>query len=351
MVIRPADQGGQGMKSPLWQAVKSSRHHYPHLWGWMLVVGLSLLIGLGYRQLPLLIQQHFPHSVICEKGSIKRRWCTPAVLVRAEQVVTAPASGRLTLLAQEGQRVAAGAIVAELLNPWMTAYAGNSAAAYHQDRREEDRILVRALTAGVISFRLDGWENLGLDGSSGLKEFLQKGPKDRRKSSVIRTDGDVVARGDPVLRVIKTTGIWAVPTHVPCDLSPPSSVVSARVWEEGADSTLAFPLTGTVRILSDIVLDSVAGRPAIAIHLTDFPSQWWQERMVNLTIELEGPSGWILPARAVVEDAGTSGVLIAGTGEPQFVPVKVVDRDGRQVVVTGLASGQQVIITPGRISR
>jgi putative membrane fusion protein len=311
-----------------------------------------------------------------------------ALLVRKERVLFAGVTGRVRPVAQEGERVPRGALVARVLtgqadgrevrrveaalgeverraildeqSPLVARVGGGgeregvSAAALAIARRglEQEREalatqvagrdqLVRTPLAGTVSYTVDGLE--GILGPQSLPDLLKEevpveGVARAAEPQVIRAQ-EAVVPGRPVAKVVDSFQVWFV-----VDLP-----------REGA--RLAWPRVGQrvrVRLRGGGAPAGASCRAAVTgrrdrrdgTRLVLAPVEYWPEfgrlRRTTLEVLLAEYEGVWIPRSALVERNGATGVMVENWLGRQFQPVSVLGGDPERVAVDGLSPGSRV---------
>lgn len=234
-----------------------------------------------------------------------------AVVIRREETVKAPASGQLRLLARHGQRLRAGAPLAEI--------QGTSS---HQ---------VWSPGAGVFCTDLDGLENLlvpdlvdALD-MEAVDKVSAPGQVARSEVSSGELIGKLVDNLQPVLVYFQ----WDDPGAEP-----------AQIWERG--SALYFLCEG--QQLKGIITEvrSREGGLGLLAEVEQYPECFVYERRQNLEMVTRRVSGWLVPEQALVFKDGQPGLYVVVKNRIQWQPVTARDRLDGKLAVSGENLGQGV---------
>lgn len=198
-----------------------------------------------------------------------------------------------------------------------------------------DSSLVRAPGAGVVSFALDGLETVAVPGANLLEVFDLRGRELRIQ------EGAWVAADDPLFRVVETTGIEVAVR------------LKGAALEAGSRVILDFrgiperSFTGS--LVESIAVDGeFYGR----VRLDAFDPSLVLRRILDVTLTTERRQGIVVPASAVVERNGRTGVYVAAGDTTVFREVRVLGGNDRQAVIDGVSGvpvGARVVVDPRRL--
>ncbi|HWI63713.1 MAG TPA: HlyD family efflux transporter periplasmic adaptor subunit [Symbiobacteriaceae bacterium] len=373
-----------------------------------LLAGIALLGAAAavYRSRPVTYE-----TFVLTKGAVEITQAVDGLVVRREQVYTAPAAGRLQRLVPEGQRVRVGAPVAKIIAADATvtaiapaqpvpptqaaAPAGDSAARQEIDRLtaqiferaaavndakakgdselaarlqdELDQLGVRqqeltqqlgrtqpvvtpapplpapepagpalgeitATVSGLVVYQTDGLESRLAVGQE--KEW--KPSFMSSLSAVPRVTGELVAKGDPVLKVVDnlTFSLVAVVPEAALKYLGDTDRVSIRfTGREGPP--VAARITRQVREGSEVLL--VLSAPV-------FPEELVHQRRFRATLLMGTYEGLVVPRTAIDVRDGLQGVWVLEGIETRFHPVRVLGgNDELLALETDLSVGVRVL--------
>jgi hypothetical protein len=233
---------------------------------WLL--SFSLICGLWRWMVPLVVCRWFSMEV-APKTRLEQEWQGKVRVIAEEELITAPAAGKVTLLVQEGQWVAPGSILAEI-----SSAAGEAQVIYSP-------------YGGIAAFGIEanpaevGW-NLG----------------GRRRQA---SDGEQLAAGDGILRIIRPNCLHLGIERLTAQGLRWDSFIKFWVREtarEGSGSGRAPWYPAELR---------AGGMGDHQLRLVEFPREWLQQDALSVTVRMEGPEGARVPAAAVVTRRGEAG--------------------------------------------
>lgn len=175
-----------------------------------------------------------------------------------------------------------------------------------------------------------------------------------RVAAVYVTPGQSVAAGTPLLRLVRLRPVWVTVALAVADASrlgegirgftvrlsasAPTVVLGSDELRLVAQSPEVDAATGTVAVIVEIDRDAV-----------ELPLGAAAEAELLLA---EEATGIVLPVSAIVDDGGVPVVFVQATGE-SFVrrEVSLVLRQGGQVLVHGITTGERVVTDGGSAIR
>lgn len=274
------------------------------------VTGLGTVIYLFYAAKPPSLE-----TVSLTLGTVEVTVDAEAMMVRQERLATAPASGTVRRLVEEGIRVRVGTPVALVQSD-----GGRS-------------VEVKAEVSGAVSFQVDGLESQLSPGriDGWTPDWFRALPQ----PSLRRTGEGTVAAGEPLFKIADTFQPGLV-TVVRADSIPPLEV--------GSD--LRLRLTGREGVIVASVARVERSGQEILLYLSPqlLPEETGGVRRVRVTLLVKEFQGKVAPRTAVDVRKGLQGVWsMEGTG-PVFTPVKVVGGNRSQVVMeTALPPGTAIL--------
>jgi len=261
-----------------------------------------------------MIRLEFPVS-----GTINRTVPVTAWLVKSESLLTAPAAGRLTLLARDGERVRVGEAVARI----------DGAAGFQ---------LLHAPSAGVWCTHVDGLETVLRPAAL---DALDLNRLEKLDGSTVRpADGTTVEKGGPVGKLVDNLSPIRLVLKVPKNESgagrPIRGTPVSLIWQGGG-------LSGRVdgeRENGDFHW--------LVLSVSNYPDSLVHYRRINAGLVTGQLSGYLVPAGALVEYNGKTGLYIVSRQIVHWVPVRVCGEQNGRVAVTGddLNDGVQVVLNP-----
>lgn len=296
----------------------------PLLLGGAALAILLLVAWSGARAATRAIAWHFLLIQQVDSGTLEDNLPLEVYIAREEQVLTAPATGNLTPVVPEGERVPVGATIARLLPVAAGAHPVDLKAPY----------------PGQVSYETDGLEGslqpakLGNISYQDLKRLVNL-------ARPVTTRGQV-QEGAPVVRLINNLA--------PLRLYAPLKERPAG-WQEGGEVTLKVPgSNGDVRARL-LRLQDEGNQQAAIMEVATWDSSWLVPRQMQVAAVLHRYRGIIIPASALTDGpGGKQGVYLLGARDLQWQPVSVLGQVGDQVAVQGLEDRAEVVLRP-RVAR
>jgi putative membrane fusion protein len=188
--------------------------------------------------------------------------------------------------------------------------------------------------AGLLTYQLDGLESA----------LSPARAKDWKPSTVkaltaqLEPIPDVVAKGDPVLKVVDSlslTLIAVVPDAVVARLGGETQVSLRFAGREGP------PVVAQIsRQVSE------GGEVLLVLTAPVFPEELAQQRNFRATVVLGGASGLLVPRTAIDVRGGLQGVWVVAGTERTFHPARVLGGNDNVVALeTDLTVGTRVLAT------
>jgi len=286
-------------------------------------LALTIIIGIGGLMLFLYHQTclRLIKVDIAQYGELQVKTTVPAILIKKETVVKAPARGRFENQVMEGERMRSGA-VAGLFYP----------------EGEIKPVALSVPLGGVVSFKPDGWEDV-------LKDFsLENGDHNIFNYTPRQlNDGSFqYERGEPLLKIID-------------NLMPMRMVVTIQL------SALSEPLAASDllqvmyqdRVLGDAECESVwsgKDRQTAILNFDYFDGALLDLRKIEVDCITDTYQGLIIPEKALVKNQNGVVVYKVDKGKVLLCDVKVLAVYNGQAVIEGLEPGDTVVTTPGLVS-
>ncbi|MCL6610809.1 MAG: hypothetical protein K6T66_04620 [Peptococcaceae bacterium] len=252
-------------------------------------------------------------------GELKKIYPAEGVLLRKETVIASPSSGRLNMLVQEGERVRAGQIVAEV-----KTLPGDSGSSAGTDP-------IRAPGPGVVICRTDGLEGVLNPGQVDILEIAGAKLKAGESASVDLKNGKC-DKGQPVMKIVDNLSPTVICLQAP-EGFPPDLV------KKGGAVFMTWENDRFRGIITDV--REYRGRPQLLIQTLDCPGEFLRERKAVLGLEGETVSGCLVSANSLVRKEGQDGLYIMDKNRTRWVPVRV------EGVVNGLAAVNGAGVIPG----
>lgn len=327
----------------------SKRRKNRHKAGWILGIGLAgtlVLVSVGWWGFTSIKNSLVSSMVDVEatvQGTLELRQSVQAVVVRDEQLVVSPVTGKVKRIVPEGERVRKGALLAYVTET--TIETGNGV-------RD---VPVYSPATGIVSYYVDNLEGLAtpanLDKLGGQKLYKavetqtgsQAATQTATQSSVQKlaqtaaqtinlagtqsgqTDATGLQSGQPLCKIVnnlKPTYLLADNSEgkVANDVYKKERYVYGKV-DDNQQDPISFRLQPTSR--SDLlVLSSNA-----------FAPEFIQKRKVQLDLISSHFQGYIIPRGAIVSQNGQTGIFIVYKEVASWQPVRIKGEANGKIAV------------------
>lgn len=168
-------------------------------------------------------------------------------------------------------------------------------------------------------------------------------------ATVLATSGQTVEAGEALGRFVATDRLWVEAALPPADAAGLLLGPVELALRLAGDRIVAIP-PGAARLAArSPALDPTTGRVALLIELPPGLAGL----VVGLPLEVELAAGAlrtgiVLPAAALVDDAGSAVVYVQTSGESfERREVRVLARNGGEVLVAGIEPGERVVTLGG----
>jgi len=262
-----------------------------------LVIGVALLVLGGLwlaANWPGLLAR-LARVALLQKGEVRATASLSGILVADQQVLVAPAAGRITWLVPDGQRVRVDMTVARIVTPGGRAYDVNAPA------------------AGLLAHTADGLETVLRPANLSAMNM-----PDGAGKPVTVAEGSAVTAGQALGRV--TDNLDPVYLYVDAASPMPST---AKTW------TLVWQ-GGDLRA-------TVAGHrgAGVFLRLDTYPDQLLAGRRVDFAVVTRVLSGYLVPETALVSRGGHQGIYLVESGQARWEPVRVAGELQGMAALTG----------------
>lgn len=238
-----------------------------------------------------------------------------SVVIRKETVRTVPKSASVKYLVEENSRVSVGAPLLKVPSAEVNRTPGDS------------NHTIYASVAGTVSKECDGLESVLTPAT--LETLDLESVYDKVINGTFQ--GKEEQEGQAAIKIVDNLS--------PVYICFPRKDVSL---EEGGSVHLR--VSGSQEILSGTVA-KIAGSIAVA-KVAPVPNEMIGVRICDIEVVNRRAKGMVVPASALIEEEGTSGVYAVIAGEIQFAEVEIVGVFETQAVVKGLNLGQEVVSNP-----
>ncbi|MGB4503845.1 MAG: HlyD family efflux transporter periplasmic adaptor subunit [Syntrophaceticus sp.] len=269
---------------------------------------------------------HAIRTVDAQPGELAAFTTAQGVLLLQEEIVRAPAPGKMEPLVPEGMRVFIGGVVASLEPLTGPDQSGSS-------------IEIKSPATGIVCYHLDGWEGvydrLSWERSDPSIIFKKLTEESNQESEVLQKEG--FSRGDPVFKIIDNlVNPYLI---IQYDQEFASHLKVGKLlqlsWEKEGD--------GEGRVISLINKGSDRFALLELEQAHPFPCQ----RLLEFEIKSKKGEGVIIPVSALVKENDKKGVYVMSVLGPVFKKVDVTAELNDRVAVQGISPGAEVVKNPG----
>ncbi|OPX84676.1 MAG: HlyD family secretion protein [Pelotomaculum sp. PtaB.Bin104] len=235
------------------------------------------------------------------------------ILLKHEQVVTAPVSGLLQAVSEDGSRLEVGARAALII-------------AADQD---SSALNVFTPAAGIICRHLDGLENILAPGNLDLLDPASQQKQDVKPAAINKP----VEKGQPLFKLIDNLAPLTVYIELPKSSLPPG-LADKHDWLEVTWQNQTFSMKlREAREQGD--------RWAGFFTLANYPEAILHHRKVRLTVTTAKLKGQLVPTGAIVYRDGEPGIYLVIKKKAQWVKVKLERELNGKVAISGPGLGEE----------
>ena len=256
-------------------------------------------------------------TILAAQGEVIDGFWSDVLIVRDEEVIKAPISGKVELLAGEGDRLASGIKLAEI-----------------KASNQQQKIFNKK--AGLVSFAVDGLENEV--NINNLNQIDLSNFEDLNGNYKHLLSGDRVKKDENLYRIINNFKLNLI-AEIPESQTDRFRINELIFLEQKNSDKL---------IEAEIVdirqnLDSTF----FFIEVEQFIPRWINRRRIDLNIIKNIYRGIKIPRRAVFNQPSGRGVLkVSGYNKYEFQEVVIINGNDEYVIVSGLEIGEEVITNP-----
>ncbi|MGE5379876.1 MAG: HlyD family efflux transporter periplasmic adaptor subunit, partial [Methylocystaceae bacterium] len=240
------------------------------------------------------------------------------LVIRPEQVLPAPVSGRFENVVLNEARVRQGSVIGQL-------YPTGGGAPH----------AIKAPTTGMVVFGVDGLESA----FEGFK-FLSCSPEALEYQANFRSlAGEEVKAGQPLLKIVD-------------NLAPLKIVVGfklsdfAEPWESGKKVEI---ICGSRNFRAEVTELKGSGDQGMALLTLPGDDFLGRLRTASFTLVEFKAQGVTVPRSSLVHYGTGLGVYILANEKPKAVSVKIECQNDKKAVVDGLAAGELIVTNPEHI--
>lgn len=272
----------------------------------------------------MIVRQQIRYGTL-EWGTLEETVDAQGLVIRTEQVVTAPVQGRFSPAVEEWQKVPADYLLGYLWTEKAT------------ETKDKIKIAIKAPQPGLVVYHLDGLEGVL---SPDLLERLNTDKltallnQTGEAQTVTQTDG-----GKPVLKIVDNLMDPFIYLRLPAKaLSPvPKQGDSLNVRING----------GVIRFSRVTDLKMNTAELQLVLELKDASDPELTARRVDIKIVPKSFDGQIVDSKSLVMKDNQPGLLIPDEGVARWVKVQVAGAIGGRLAVSGIQTGAVYIINPG----
>ncbi|MDD3653507.1 MAG: HlyD family efflux transporter periplasmic adaptor subunit [Desulfotomaculaceae bacterium] len=235
------------------------------------------------------------------------------ILIKEETVVTAPVTGQLKFISEDGTRLSVGARAAQI-------------AAADQ---ESSIVSVFTPVAGIICRHLDGLENILAPENLELLDLSYQ-DKLAVKQAVINKQ---VEKGQPLFKIIDNLALLNIYTEIPKTDLPPE-LADKHGW-------LTAAWEGRTMSIKLREVRDKGNRWSGFFVLANYPESLLHHRQVRLTVTTDKLKGLLVPAGAIVYQEGVPGIYLVVKKKAQWVAVTLEGKLNGIVAVSGQGLGEE----------
>lgn len=275
------------------------------------VLIISLIIGMQ-----LFGAARF-ETVLASQGEVIDGFLSEVLIIRDEQLIDSPISGRVELLVGEGNRLAAGKKLAEI----------NSSS---------QKQIIYNKKAGIVSFAFDGLEKeLNIDNLNqiNLNKFDEyKGEYQHFLS------GDKIKKNQALYRLINNFKLYLI-SKVPQNYEDRFRVNEVIFLEQkNSEELFKAKIVDIRHNLKDTFF---------YIKMDQFIPKWTNRRRIELNVIKNIYRGIKIPRKAVFNQPSGRGVLkVSGYNKYEFQEITILNGNEEYVIVEGLEIGEEIITNP-----
>ncbi|QNB45154.1 hypothetical protein BR63_01745 [Thermanaerosceptrum fracticalcis] len=251
------------------------------------------------------------------------------VIIRNEAALAAPFTGRLEILRPEGERVAKGTVMCYLVSEDGTSL------------EKTKRLAFIAPQAGVVSYHIDGYENICNSQIWPQLDIHQLTDLEKRLGAPMSGDAKekkVIPGGSFFVKVIDNLSPGYLYLETTSDLG--------RELKTGNSIEIRLEKLDNLLIRGNIMSVAQNGdKLQLLIRIPNLP-ETYKLRKLQGHIITNKYRGTVLSEHCLVEKEGNLGVFIYARGKVQWKEVTVSGRLNKKVAVEGLSASDLVITTP-----
>lgn len=336
-----------------------------------MIIALTALLVLqtAYHWMGPFILARRLQIVTASEEFMEQRIGVEGIFTSRELLLRAPCSGIIVELAPAGERAAAGTVAAVLaplttaelqkllekdgaedetiwdrIMSWLRRAAGGEGGEDPEERLIitgelpqwlHERVTLPLPEAGLLLHRLDGWENPGGDLYLTPEQYSAAA-----KEPFEAVVGLYVEEDQPFLKLVDN---WQSFFHVLLPLEP------GRVAASRDQVNLEFsfaPEQPVPAALFSVEIDAEKEEVRLAYCITRQLSGFENLRRAEADLVFDRREGVIIPAGALVDRGGVTGIFLNEGGRVKFKEVEMIRAQDGKVMVDGIEPGVLVIARP-----
>ncbi len=310
---------------------------------------------------------------VAEPGVLESVLETRGVITRHEKVINSPGTGLLQGGVTEGERVAVNGDVVVIVpgarettglnegnentginleDYWATFRDMITYYLTGEEKREvepdepiiipeiTESIVVQSPRAGMVSYRLDGFEHYCYPDIPYQRLFTDS----KTYQGEIYEPDIYIEKGKPLFKIVDNQE-WFFTVEV--------DIIAGRrvVGRQNADIVFSFaPDLRTTAEMIDYEADLAAEIMYITYRLTHHVPGFSRHRWADAKVFYQAHRGIVIPRSSLVEREDETGVFINARGTVVFVPVVIVYYTEDAVIVEGLEEDSVIIARPGLVT-
>lgn len=293
------------------------------------IIFLLVVIWFAGSSLYSFVLGHLVDTQVVEETIIEKKFPITAYIIRDEETVSAPVTGKLLNKVQAGERIGLGMPLFQVESTVGTALQAGTP------------VTVNAPISGVVSYVSDGLEDFFQPNEL---QSLDMDKLEELKIDIIDNNKeDVVEKGRRFCKIVNN--LEGIQLYIEFPLN-----IFEKPLQKNAQIILYFPdlnkeVRGTI-----IDLKGVANTAQVLLKL---PETWYSllnQRTQKVEIVLEKKEGIILPQKALVtNDNQEIGVYWLRKGFVFWQPIEIISEEGENLLVNGLEQFTEVVLNPGLV--
>lgn len=292
---------------------------------WILALSITFVgillstVWWGVSAIKASVLNHLTEVHLLQRGVIENEIEGQAILIRKEELLIAPSNGTLAPVAKEGERVRAGALVAQL--------AVNTV----QEGVEPAKLKVRAPRPGLVSYEVDGLESIVT-----LNQFEQLGYdriyqklEQEKAQELEKPEPNNYASGEPLCKVVDNLSPFYLALRLPKESK------SMRL-EAGNSMRIGFLGVLEEKVTMRIQkVEQLKEGYEILLSFTPTGNELLKWRNGSVMVTKTRHEGFLVAKSALIKHGKQDGVFIVYKESARFEPVEVVGVSEEKVIIVG----------------